>query len=103
MWNLLTQPLPIFLTGVAVGFILGVSAHHYLCKHQGKRLTGKEFAAWIIVVLLSGLYTASIVADIGDAGYQTPLALHGLMGLGVGYVLEAKVSDVIAAVWGNKK
>ena len=87
--------LIVFLIGFTIGFAAGILTQRKMSKMTDKAIVLKrEHGAWVLIFLIGVLYTASVVADIIVEGYDTPFALHGIMGMSVGYALEAKLSDV---------
>lgn len=69
--------------GVLTGFIGGWLLH--------KRLSKKEIENWeraMITVVVTTAWATSLVFDIAVAGYDTPVAVHGVMGLVAGYFFE---------------
>lgn len=86
MFQLLLLPLITFLTGVAVGSGVGWFAH----KHVSK----KEIANWersVITVVVTFAWVISVILDIALQSYETPVALHGVMGMVVGYFFEGSL------------
>lgn len=93
--TVISHPIFIFSIGMIAGFISGMVTQHFLCNRGHGESASKDVGAWIFIILISGLYSVSVIADIYSPEYSTPFALHGIMGLAAGYALEAKLSDII--------
>lgn len=75
-----------FILGIVVGFVFP------------KLFRGKEIKNWqqsLISVVVLIAWTFSVVIDVAIPTYTTPTAIHGLMGLVVGYFFEGSVVDLI--------
>lgn len=86
MFQQLLLPLITFLVGVALGSGLGWFAHKYVSK--------KEIANWeraVITVVVTFAWVVSVILDIALDTYETPVALHGVMGMVVGYFFEGSI------------
>lgn len=89
MLQALAIPTGTFILGVLLGFILGWFVH----KHVSKR----EIANWergLITIVVTVAWAISVVFDVVIAGYQTPVAVHAVMGLVVGYFFEGSITDL---------
>jgi len=83
MFQTLLLPLVTFLVGLAVGAFVGWFAHKYVSH--------KEIANWeraMITVVVSFAWIVSVILDVALSTYETPVALHGVMGMVVGYFFE---------------
>ena len=83
MFQQLLLPITIFLTGVFCGFLVGWFGHKYISK--------KEIENWeraVITVVVAFAWVVSVILDIALSTYETPVALHGVMGMVVGYFFE---------------
>lgn len=86
MLNQLLLPLITFLVGAFCGFLVGWFGHKYVSK--------KEIANWeraVITVVVTFAWVVSVVLDIALDTYETPVAVHGVMGLVVGYFFEGSI------------
>jgi len=86
MFQQLLVPLVTFITGAAIGFFAGWFAHKYVSK--------KEIANWeraVITVTVTFAWLVSVILDIALDTYETPVALHGVMGMVVGYFFEGSL------------
>lgn len=87
MFQTLLLPLVTFLLGVAIGSAAGWFAHKYISHN-------KEIQNWeraLITVTVSFAWIISILLDIALDTYETPVALHGVMGMVVGYFFEGSI------------
>lgn len=86
MFSQLLLPAAFFAIGAFVGFIAGWFGH----KHVSK----KEIANWeraVITVVVTFAWVVSVILDIALDTYETPVALHGVMGMVVGYFFEGSI------------
>jgi len=86
MFSQLLLPLITFLVGAFCGFLIGWFGHKYVSK--------KEVANWeraIITVVVTFAWVVSVILDIILNSYETPVALHGVMGMVVGYFFEGSI------------
>lgn len=86
MFQSLLLPLITFLVGVFIGSAMGWFGH----KHVSK----KEIANWeraVITVVVTFAWVISVILDIALNSYETPVALHGVMGMVVGYFFEGSL------------
>ena len=75
-----------FIAGVAVGTFIGWFGH--------KHISTKEIANWeraMITVVVSFAWVVSVILDVALTTYETPIALHGVMGMVVGYFFEGSL------------
>jgi protein-S-isoprenylcysteine O-methyltransferase Ste14 len=83
MFSQLAIPIAIYTSGVVTGFILGWLYH--------KKVSQNEIENWersFVVIFVTMGWAISLVFDIAVAGYDTPVAVHGVMGIVVGYFFE---------------
>ena len=83
MFSQIIFPVAMFIIGNLVGFLIGWFSHKYVSH--------KEIANWeraVITVVVTFAWGISVVLDIALDTYQTPTALHGVMGMVVGYFFE---------------
>lgn len=86
MFQELVLPVATFITGAALGFFVGWFAHKYISH--------KEIANWeraVITVTVTFAWLVSVILDIALDTYETPVALHGVMGMVVGYFFEGSI------------
>lgn len=86
MLQQLLLPVATFLTGAAFGFLVGWFAHKYISH--------KEIENWeraVITVTVTFAWVVSVILDIALDTYETPVALHGVMGMVVGYFFEGTI------------
>lgn len=90
MLNFLAIPVATFLVGVMLGFITGWLSH--------KQVSKKEIMNWersLITVIVTFVWSVSLIFDILIIGYETPIAVHAVMGLVAGYFFEGSIVDFI--------
>lgn len=83
-------PTAMFIIGLVLGFVLGWLVH--------KTVSKKEIANWeraLITVIVTMAWAFSVVLDVLVVGYETPVAIHAVMGLVAGYFFEGSILDVI--------
>lgn len=68
-----------------VGFIIGWFARGFKEKYKSEINNEKA-----ITLMIAGVYVLSVLVSIANPSYQTPLALHGLMGTVLGFYLKQK-------------
>jgi ABC-type microcin C transport system permease subunit YejE len=86
MFQELLIPFATFTIGVFVGGMSGWFGH----KHVSK----KEIENWeraMITVVVSFAWVISVILDVALQTYETPVALHGVMGMVVGYFFEGNI------------
>lgn len=86
MFQELLLPLSTFLVGAILGGLAGWFGH----KHVSKT----EIANWeraMITVVVSSAWVISVILDVALSTYETPVALHGVMGMVVGYFFEGSI------------
>lgn len=86
MFSQFLLPLTIFLVGAFCGFLVGWFGHKYVSH--------KEIANWeraVITVVVTFAWVISVILDIALNTYETPVALHGVMGMVVGYFFEGSI------------
>ena len=86
MFQELLLPLSTFLVGAILGMIAGWFGHKHISKN--------EIANWeraMITVVVSFAWGMSVILDVALSTYETPVALHGVMGMVVGYFFEGSV------------
>lgn len=89
MFSEIVIPTATFILGVLLGFILGWFVH----KHVSKR----EIDNWergLITVIVTVAWAVSVVFDVIIVAYNTPIAVHAVMGLVVGYFFEGSITDM---------
>lgn len=89
MFDELAIPTGTFILGVLLGFILGWFVH--------KHVSHREIENWergLITIVVTIAWAISVVFDVIIAGYNTPVAVHAVMGLVVGYFFEGSIADV---------
>lgn len=82
-------PTATFLLGALFGFLLGWFVH--------KHISQREVENWergLITVVVTFAWAVSTVFDVFVSGYNTPIAVHAVMGLVVGYFFEGSISDM---------
>lgn len=90
MFLAITLPAGTFLTGLILGFFAGWFLHKYVSH--------KEIKNWersLITIVVTFAWAVSLVFDIFWIGYDTPVAVHGVMGLVAGYFFEGSIIDVL--------
>jgi hypothetical protein len=83
MSQALLIPFATFLIGVAVGFLAGWFAQ--------KNISQSHVENWeraLITIVVSFAWMVSVVLDMALVEYSTPVAVHGVMGMVVGYFFE---------------
>jgi len=86
MFQSLVLPVSTFIVGVSLGFIFGWMSHKHISK--------TEIQNWeraLITVMVSIAWVISVVLDIVLQTYETPVAVHGVMGMVVGYFFEGSL------------
>jgi len=86
MFQQIIMPIATFLAGALSGFLVGWFSHKFVSK--------KEIANWeraIITVTVTFAWLMSVILDIAMDTYETPVALHGVMGMVVGYFFEGSI------------
>lgn len=68
-----------------IGFILGWVTRGWKEKYQSNIDNEK-----VITLMITISYIISVLASIANPAYQTPLALHGLMGTVLGFYFKNK-------------
>ena len=77
--------LSVALIASVVGFVCG-----YLMRgHLGSKLDGASGASFILLIVACA-WALSVIFDIASPTYETPIAIHGLMGLIVGFFYKNK-------------
>ena len=79
----MTQEIIIPIVTFLLGTIVGWFAHKFITKND---LVNWERSFITVVVAISWL--VSILLDIALNNYETPVAIHGVMGMVVGYFFE---------------
>lgn len=78
-----------FKVGLAVaviaGFVIGYFTRGFVDKTD---LTKKIDPSFIVMIAVTFVFIISVLVDIADPTYQTPLALYGLMGVIVGFFFK---------------
>lgn len=90
MFSQLLIPIATFLVGTFAGFLAGWFGHKFVSK--------KEVANWeraIITVVVTFAWVISVILDMALDTYETPVALHGVMGMVVGYFFEGSFFNKI--------
>ena len=90
MYNDLLLPTGTFVIGLLLGFLIGWFIH--------KHISHKEIENWeraLITVIVTFAWAVSLVFDIIITGYNTPVAVHAVMGLVAGYFFEGSIVDVL--------
>lgn len=72
-------------SGVIISFILGFFAGFITREAIRKFEKGADFYRNLVLLAVVTVWCISVLVDILYASYETPLALHGLMGAIVGY------------------
>jgi len=83
MFQELLLPIVTFAVGAILGMFVGWFGH--------KHVSEKEIANWeraLITVVVTFAWVLSVILDIVLQTYETPVALHGVMGMVVGYFFE---------------
>lgn len=85
----LTIPTGTFIVGVLIGFVIGWFVHKHISK------TGMDnWERGLITVIVTCAWAISVVLDVVLLQYETPVAVHAVMGLVVGYFFEGSITDV---------
>lgn len=82
-------PAATYLIGLMMGFVLGWVVH--------KHVSSREIKNWeraLITIVVTFAWAISLILDVVVAGYDTPVAVHGVMGLVAGYFFEGGVTDI---------
>lgn len=72
-----------------IAFTLGIVAGYLIRGHIGKKVDGISGSAFILVVITT-CWGLSVLFDILSPTYETPIAIHGLMGIIVGFFYKSK-------------
>ena len=86
MTSQLVLPISTFILGVVLGFVIG-----WLTQ---KQLSSRSIENWeraLITVVVSMAWAISVILDVALDTYETPVPVHGVMGLVVGYFFEGSV------------
>lgn len=86
MFQQFVVPFVTFIAGAFVGTAIGWFAH--------KHYTKTELANWersFITVIVTMAWVVSVILDIALDSYETPVAVHGVMGVVAGYFFESSL------------
>lgn len=89
MFQQLLVPIATFIAGAILGVFVGWFAH----KHFSKQ----EMDNWergVITIVVTFAWVLSVILDIVLQTYETPVPVHAVMGLVVGYFFEGSLKDV---------
>lgn len=79
-------PIITFVLGVMVGALIGWFSQKHISKNK---IENWERA--LITVVVSFAWVVSVILDVALDTYETPVALHGVMGMVVGYFFEGSI------------
>lgn len=82
----LTVPIATFLMGAVLGFVAG-----WLTQ---KQLSARSIENWeraLITIVVSMAWAMSVILDVALDTYETPVPVHGVMGMVVGYFFEGTI------------
>ena len=86
MFQQILFPTITFIIGIFVGTVIGWFSHKYF--------THKQIENWersMITVFVTIAWVISMLLDIALDTYETPVAVHGVMGMVVGYFFEGSL------------
>lgn len=72
-----------FIAGVAFGFLAGWLAQRHISQSKVE-----NWERSVISVVVTGMWVVSVALDVALTNYETPMAVHGVMGMVVGYFFE---------------
>lgn len=82
-------PTSTFTVGVLLGFVIGWFVH----KHVSRKGI-EDWERGLITIVVTTAWAISVVLDVVLLNYETPIAVHAVMGLVVGYFFEGSIKDV---------
>lgn len=78
IWTELLTALLVFVLGFATGYFAGI------CIREATQVQIRH----AIAIVIAFAWFVSLLASVLDPGYQTPIAVHGMMGAVVGYLFQ---------------
>lgn len=83
MFSQILVPAATFIIGLTVGFFAG-----WLAQKNISHTAVENWERALITIFVTLAWIISVVLDIALDTYETPVAVHGVMGMVVGYFFE---------------
>ena len=79
-----------FIGGLLLGFCLG-----FVIGIKIKKNLNQDWLRFMFGCIIVLLWTVSVVISLFNPDYQTPTALHGVLGLVAGWLFQGPILDTI--------
>lgn len=89
-----------FVLGLVIGFLTGFT------YRKNSDLTPEQIRerfSIFIAVFVTFLWAGSVIVDMVSSYYETPLGLHLLTGMSVGFLLNQSIPEILKAMISLKK
>lgn len=90
-----------FVIGLIIGFLVGFNFHRNSAELTPEQV--RERFSIFISVFVTFLWAGSVIFDMVSSAYETPLGLHLLTGMSVGFLLNQSIPEILKAMLNLKK
>lgn len=84
-----------FILGLVIGFLIG-----FLAGRKFRSLPNWERT--LLAIVITVLWAVSVGVSIFNQEYETPTALHGMLGIVAGYFFQGSIVEAVKS-WKSKQ